>query len=84
MLAFAKDTEIGVVASPSGMADGQSGVAQISNHVAVGIENADFGNGGFREAFLAARFPQQVLWLERGRGTVVLVRQDRRHFFISH
>ena len=80
MPTFMKDIEIGVVASPSGVADGQSSVAQISNHVAIGIENADFRNGRRREAFLAACFTQQVLGFEGGRGTVVLVRQDRRHF----
>jgi hypothetical protein len=46
-----KDMEIGMVASPSGMADGQSGVAQISNHVAIGIENADFRNDGLGRLF---------------------------------
>ena len=81
MPAFTKGIEIGVVASPSGVADGQSSVAQISDHVAIGIENADFRNGSLREAFLAACFAQKVLGFEGGSGIVVLVRQDRRHFF---
>ncbi len=46
MPAFTKDIEIGVVASPAGMAAGRAGGAQISNHVAIGIEDADFRNGG--------------------------------------
>jgi hypothetical protein len=55
------------------MADGQSGVAQISNHVAIGIENADFRNGSFRHVLLVACFAQQILGFEGGRGAVVLV-----------
>ena len=61
----------------------RGGVAQISDHVAIGIENADFRNGSLREAFLAACFAQKVLGFEGGSGIVVLVRQDRRHFFLT-
>ncbi len=77
---FTKDIEVGVVASPTGMAVGQSSVAQVSNHVTIGIENTDFGNGGFRKVLLAACFAQQILGFEGGHGIVVLVRQDRWHF----
>ncbi len=62
------------------MTIGMARDAQGPYNVAIGIENADFGNGGGGKAFLEARFAQQALRRKGGRRGAMLMRKDRRQF----
>src|SRR5581483_4060955 len=69
--------EIGVIAGPARQTLRATGRPQMPNDIAVGIEEADFGNDAFPDAFLAAGFAQQRLRREYRRRLMLLVAQDR-------
>src|SRR5262245_30650481 len=74
-----KTVEVGVVARPARTRCRLPSPAQVPQDIAIGVENADLGNGGSLKLLLPAGFTQQVLRREHRRRSVVLARQDRRH-----
>jgi len=48
------DPHVGVVAGPSRVRSSLAGGGQVADDVAVGVEQANFGDGEFRQVFLAS------------------------------
>lgn len=73
-----------MVAGPVGKAGRLAGVAEVSDGIAVGIEEADVGDIDGSQAALASGFADEVLDFEHARLVVVLRPKQGRCVWLDH